>query len=109
MWSWVMRRLCMGWAMIDVIVLKFLRRNATIFNQSGTNTLLRPSDIEAVPLEGCQLVYVADLTNRSADCFSVIVERAKSAGAFIAVNPGLRQITSRCERGSYRRFAVSIC
>lgn len=73
-------------------------RNATIFIQRGTNTLLRPADIEAVALEGRQLVYVANLSNRSADCFPIIVQRAQTAGAFVAVNPGIRQITSRSER-----------
>ena len=60
--------------------------------------MLRPSDVEAVGLEGRQLVYVANLSNRSADCFPVIVQRAQSAGAFVAVNPGIRQITTRSER-----------
>jgi ribokinase len=73
-------------------------RNATIFIQRGTNALLRPADFEAVRLEERQLVYIANLSNRSADCFPVIVERAQSAGAFVTVNPGIRQISSRCER-----------
>jgi ribokinase len=70
-------------------------RNATIFTQRGTNTLLRPSEITPEMFEGCDLVYVTNLSNRSADCFPVVVERGREAGAFVAANPGIRQLTSR--------------
>jgi ribokinase len=70
-------------------------RNASIFTQRGTNTLLRPSDIDRTFFADRDLVYVANLSNRSADCFPLIVEVAREAGAFVAVNPGIRQLTSR--------------
>jgi ribokinase len=41
------------------------------------------------------LVYVGPLSNQSADCFPAIVERAKGAGAMVAANPGIRQLTAR--------------
>lgn len=70
-------------------------RNASIFTQRGTNTLLRPADIDRRFFADRDLVYVANLSNRSADCFPLIVDVAREAGAFVAVNPGIRQLTSR--------------
>jgi len=70
-------------------------RNASIFTQRGTNTLLRPEDIDRRHFADRDLVYVANLSNRSADCFPLIVDVAREAGAFVAVNPGIRQLTSR--------------
>ena len=73
-------------------------RNATIFTQRGTNTLLRPSEMKDEMFEGCGLVYIASLSNRSADCFPVVIDKAKQAGAFVAVNPGIRQLLSRQDK-----------
>lgn len=70
-------------------------KNATIFTQRGSNTLLHPSDLRPDVFEGRDMVYVTNLSNRSADCFPDIVEHGRNAGAFIAVNPGIRQLTSR--------------
>lgn len=70
-------------------------RNAAIFTRRGTNTLLRPDDIRPEVFAGHDLVYVTNLSNRSADCFPAIVEHAREAGAFVAANPGIRQLTSR--------------
>ncbi len=70
-------------------------RNATIFTQRGTNTLLLPDEFPVERFEGCELVFVSNLSNRSSDCFPIIAERAKTAGAFVAANPGIRQLTSR--------------
>jgi ribokinase len=70
-------------------------RNATIFTQRGANTLLRVSDIDPVLMADCGLVYIASLSNRSADCFVDIARMANKAGAFVAANPGIRQLTSR--------------
>ncbi|MBT4625321.1 MAG: carbohydrate kinase family protein, partial [Rhodospirillales bacterium] len=70
-------------------------RNATIFTQRGTNTLLRPADLTPEMFEGRDLVYVTNLSNRSADCFPIVVDMGREAGAFVAANPGIRQLTSR--------------
>ena len=70
-------------------------KNATIFTQRGSNTLLRPEDLRDEMFEGRDLVYVTNLSNRSADCFPSIVDQGRKARAFIAVNPGIRQLTSR--------------
>lgn len=70
-------------------------RNATIFTQRGTNTLLRPSEVTPDMFVDCDLVYVTNLSNHSADCFPVVVEHGRNAGSFVAANPGIRQLTSR--------------
>lgn len=70
-------------------------RNATIFTQRGTNTLLRPSEVEQDKFREFDLVYVTNLSNKSADCFPLIVDAGHAQGAFVAVNPGIRQLTSR--------------
>lgn len=70
-------------------------RNATIFTQRGTNTLLQPDEVTEEKFKGYDLVYVTNLSNRSADCFPLIVRTGHAVGAFVAVNPGIRQLTSR--------------
>ncbi|HVZ04321.1 carbohydrate kinase family protein [Hyphomicrobium sp.] len=70
-------------------------RNAAVFTYRGANTRLGPDDLPAVAFEGKDLVYVANLSNQSADCYPLIVERAKAAKAELAVNPGVRQLTAR--------------
>lgn len=70
-------------------------RNATIFTQRGTNTLLRPTEIRPEMFAGRGLVYITTLSNRSAECFPLLAELGRKAGAFVAVNPGIRQLTSR--------------
>ncbi|MBA2127614.1 carbohydrate kinase family protein [Hyphomicrobium methylovorum] len=79
-------------------------RNAAVFTYRGANTRLQPGDIPASAFEGKNLVYVANLSNNSADCYPLIVERAKTAGAELAVNPGVRQLTAR-----YDDFWSSLC
>ena len=41
------------------------------------------------------MIYVANLSNESADCFPAIVERGKKHGALVAANPGPRQLSAR--------------
>ena len=72
-------------------------RNQTIFTQRGANGFIRAEEIAEDAFAGHDLVYVAALSNRSADCFPLIVKRAIAAGAFVSANPGIRQITSRTE------------
>jgi len=70
-------------------------RNAAVFTYRGANTKLESVDIPAAAFDRKDLVYVANLSNQSADCYPLIAERAKSAGAKLAVNPGVRQLTAR--------------
>ncbi len=72
-------------------------RNATIFTHRGANGLIRSEDLPASLFEGRDLVYVSGLSNRSADCFPLVMRHAIASGGFVAANPGIRQITSRTE------------
>lgn len=69
-------------------------RNAAIFTARGANTLLEPGDLNAEAF-GVDLVYVASLSNESADCFPLVIIQAKTAGALVATNPGIRQLSAR--------------
>ncbi len=69
--------------------------DAAIFVQRGANTLLRPPHVDAVDFNTYDLVYAASLSNESAGCFPVILEKARSASAFTVSNPGVRQIAAR--------------
>jgi ribokinase len=69
-------------------------RNAAVFTFRGANTLLAPSDLAGEAF-ATDLVYVSSLSNRSADCYPDIIDRAKAAGALVAVNAGLRQLSAR--------------
>ena len=70
-------------------------RNASIFTHRGANTRLTCRELERISFDGCGLAYLAGLSNQSADCFPDIVAKAKTAGAFVFTNPGIRQLTSR--------------
>jgi len=72
-------------------------RNATIFTHRGANGLIRAEDLSAALFKGLDLVYVSGLSNRSADCFPLVMRHAIGSGAFVAANPGIRQITSRTD------------
>jgi ribokinase len=69
-------------------------RNAAIFTFRGANTLLEAEDLrdEAFTVD---VLYVANLSNESADCFPAIVQRGKEHRALVAVNPGPRQLSAR--------------
>lgn len=69
-------------------------RNAAVFTFRGANTLLEVSDLRNEAF-AADVVYVASLSNKSADAFPAIIERAKAQGALVATNPGVRQLASR--------------
>jgi len=69
-------------------------RNAAIFTFRGANTLLEAEDLRDDAF-AVDVVYVANLSNKSADCFPAIVGRAKARGAVVAANPGPRQLSAR--------------
>jgi ribokinase len=69
-------------------------RNAAVFTFRGANTLLALPDLPDEAFK-TDLVYVCSLSNRSADCYPAIIAKAKAAGALIAVNPGVRQLSAR--------------
>lgn len=69
-------------------------RNAAIFTFRGVNTLFEEADLvdEAFAAE---VVYVTNLSNKSAEQFPAIVKKARAHGALVATNPGLRQLSAR--------------
>jgi ribokinase len=69
-------------------------RNAAVFTFRGANGLLDPSDLHEDAF-AVDLVYVSHLSNKSADCFPLIIKKAKTHDALIAVNPGVRQLSAR--------------
>ncbi|MDV7341087.1 carbohydrate kinase family protein [Terasakiella sp. A23] len=73
-------------------------RNAGIFVHRGSNTTLSLGDITPEIFVGIDLVYVSTLSGQSATVFPKIVKLAKEAGAFVACNPGIRQIRRRKEQ-----------
>lgn len=68
-------------------------RNAAVFTFRGANALLELADLSKDAFE-VDLVHVANLSNRSADCYPAIVEKAKAHGAVLSANPGLRQLSA---------------
>ena len=71
-------------------------RNAGVFTARGANTLLEEADLPDAAFER-DLVYVTGLSNASADRFPSILAKARAAGAFVASNPGIRQLSSRAQ------------
>lgn len=70
-------------------------RNASIFIHRGANETLDFDEIPAGTFDGMDLVYVTSLSNESADAFPGVLGAARASGAFVAANPGIRQLTSR--------------
>jgi ribokinase len=69
-------------------------RNAAAFTFRGANTLLQRDDFQDGAF-AVDLVYVSNLSNKSADCYPLIIDKAKANGALVAVNPGVRQLSAR--------------
>ena len=69
-------------------------RDAAIFTFRGANTLLRPEELKP-DMVSADLVYIAGLSNEAAECFPPLIEMAVAAGAKVATNPGIRQLTRR--------------
>lgn len=72
-------------------------RNAAIFTHRGANGFLTDDDVPVEAFSGANLVYVTNLSNDSANRFPAIVAHAKTNGAFVCANPGIRQLTSKTE------------
>lgn len=66
-------------------------RNAAVFTFRGANTLLAPRDLKRGAFE-VDLVHIANLSNRAARAFPKIVAKARTAGALVSANPGVRQL-----------------
>lgn len=70
-------------------------KDAAIYTQRGANTALIAEDIAVADFKRYGLVHVAPLSGASAACLAGIVARAAAVRAFVTVNPGIRQITTR--------------
>ncbi|MCF8480085.1 MAG: carbohydrate kinase family protein [Rhodospirillum sp.] len=68
-------------------------RNAAIFTFRGANSFMEPVDLREDAF-AVDVVYIASLTNKSAECFPLIIEKAKAHGAKVAANPGIRQLSA---------------
>ena len=64
--------------------------------REGANTALVSGDLAEAAFER-DLVFISGLSNESADCFPDVIARASAAGARIATNPGVRQLSSRAD------------
>ena len=69
-------------------------RDAAIFTFRGANTLLVKEDLDERAFD-VDLVYVSSLSEGSADCFPTVVDMARTKGAMVAANPGIRQLSTR--------------
>lgn len=76
------------------VIVSSHERNAAVFTFRGANTLLELHDLRDDGF-AVDLVYISNLSNKSADCFPEIVRRAKDQGALVATNPGIRQLSAR--------------
>lgn len=69
-------------------------RNAAIFTFRGSNSLLKTEDLADEAFRAA-IVYVSTLSDASAALFPKIIKKAARNGAFVAVNPGIRQLAAR--------------
>ena len=67
--------------------------NAAIFTFRGANTLMESADLTEEAF-AADVVYVANLSNKSAEVFPDVLKFAKKNGAIVATNPGTRQLSA---------------
>ena len=72
-------------------------RDAAIFTHRGANGFMARDDITDARFDGAGLVFITNLSNASADLFPVLVELGRKSGAFVATNPGIRQLTRKTD------------
>lgn len=78
------------------VIVSSHERNAAIFTYRGANALLKEGEFDWA-LAQKDIVYIASLSDASADLFPRLVGEASARGAFVAANPGIRQLLSRDE------------
>jgi sugar/nucleoside kinase (ribokinase family) len=72
-------------------------RNATLFINRGANELLSADDV-GDGFSGADVVHIGPLSSGSAEALPAYAKRAKADGAFVSINPGIRQLTGRAQR-----------
>jgi ribokinase len=78
------------------VIVSSHERNAAIFTYRGANALLKEDDVDW-SLATKDIVYIASLSDQSADLFPKLVSEAAKRRAFVVANPGIRQLSSRDE------------
>ena len=76
------------------VLLSSHERNAAVFTFRGANTLLEPRDLvdDAFAVRPRLRLEPVKPIGR---CYPYIIDKAKAAGALVAVNPGVRQLSAR--------------
>jgi len=72
-------------------------RNAAIFTHRGANTHLTEEQVRSVDFSEYDMAYITSLSNESALSFPLIIKSASDAGCFVVSNPGIRQLTHKCD------------
>lgn len=72
-------------------------RDAAIFTHRGANGFLTSDDFDEELFTDAKLAYITNLSNASADQFPALAKAAKAKGAFVATNPGIRQLTLKTD------------
>lgn len=78
------------------VILSSHERNAAVFTFRGANALIEPQDLPDDAF-AADLAYVSGLSGKSAACLPHIIERANAAGALVAVNSTIRQLSAHPE------------
>ncbi len=68
--------------------------NAAILTYRGANSELRANDLPNATWRP-DLVYIAGLSDESAELLPKLINRYAALGSFVAVNPGIRQLRDR--------------
>lgn len=78
------------------VILSSHERNAAVFTFRGANAVIEPHEL-APEAFAADLAYVSGLSGKSAACFPTIVQFAHAAGAIVAVNATVRQLSAHPE------------
>ncbi|MEI9900836.1 MAG: carbohydrate kinase family protein [Hyphomicrobium sp.] len=79
------------------VILASHERNACVFTFRGANAILEPEDLASGAFEKADLAYVAGLSGKSSACLPHAIEKARAAGALVAVNATVRQLSAHPE------------
>lgn len=82
-------------------------RNAAIFTFRGANTSLEERDLNKAHFNS-DIIMVSGLSGSSASVFPEIIKRGFQAGAFVSVNPGIRQMTTRLHEFKQALTSISL-
>lgn len=78
------------------VIISSHEHNAAVFTFRGANALFAPQDL-ATKAFAADLVYISALSGRSATLLPRVIEKARAAGALVALNAGLRQLATHSD------------